>query len=163
MKKHLFFVCPTDYLEPVINDYFNRENYYYTSLGNSIVFDYDTIYEIENLITKHDIREVSFVLSNDNSVIFDALGNQNFSEISGLDNLYCEVVKQKKRLETSWQIYNHQYLMLSYFLNKKVKELQFKLSDLLMDKIKISGKIYNSQEKVFTGIYFDLMKSEYLN
>ena len=53
--------------------------------------------------------------------------------------------------------------MLSYFLNKKVKELQFKLSDLLIDKIKISGKIYNSQEKVFTGIYFDLMKSEYLN
>ncbi|MFT7073820.1 MAG: hypothetical protein ACJAX3_002820, partial [Patiriisocius sp.] len=61
MKKHLFFICPTDYLEFTINQSFKDKNYYFTSLGNSVKFHSETMYEIKHLIRKYDIREISFI------------------------------------------------------------------------------------------------------
>jgi hypothetical protein len=117
MKKHLFFICPTDYLEFIINQSFKDKNYYFTSLGNSVKFHSETMYEIKHLIRKYDIREISFILSNNNPIVFDALENQNFSRISRLDDFYCEIIKHKVSSEGSWQLYNGQYLILSYYLN----------------------------------------------
>ena len=74
MQKNLFLLCPTDCLESVVNHVFRNENYFYTSLGNSIVPEKRTLEYIEELITKHHITNVYFVLSNDNPIILDALG-----------------------------------------------------------------------------------------
>lgn len=43
MHKCLYLVCPTDCLEPIINNTFKQEHYFYTSLGNAFVADSETL------------------------------------------------------------------------------------------------------------------------
>ncbi len=95
MQKCLYSLCPTDCLETVINNTFRNENYFYTSLGNSVIFSNNTITEIKILISKHRINEVCFVLSNNNHFILDALKNNNFSNIRGLSTFYKEIKKKR--------------------------------------------------------------------
>lgn len=165
MRKCLYFLCPTDCLESIINNTFKCENYFYTSLGNSFVSDIETIAYIKETIRKHNIREIYFVLSNDNQIILDALGRQFFSGIRGLKKFYNEITRQKEHSEVSWQTDDRQFSVLSYYLNKKIKELQPELRNLLDHPIKIRGKIYNRQENAFKDIYSDLVCREkcYLN
>ena len=163
MPGHLYFICPTDYLEPIINARFKHKNYYYSSLGNSVVFDKDTINQIEVLITKYTINEISFVLSINNAMILDALGGQGFSQTKGLHGFYDDVIRQKERSKVSWQNQNNQFTILSYYLNKKIKELQLELNTLFFSGIRINGKIYDSQGNVFKEICPDLICKEYFS
>ncbi len=96
-------------------------------------------------------------------MISDALGHQDFLKIKGLKNFYNEVLRQKEYSEVLWQQGNRQFTLLSYYLNTKIKELQLKLNSLVIDQIKISGKIYNRQENAFDEIYTDLICGEYLS
>ena len=160
MQKRLYFICPTDHLECIINDTFGHSNYYYTSLGNSVVFDQATTQRIRRLIKKHNIKDISFVLSNNNPILLNALGDKDFSEIKGLKKFYTEITTQKKRLEVSWQSYNHRFTIFSYYLNKKIRELQVGLNCLSIDQINLSGKIYNAQKNSFHDIYPDLICRE---
>ncbi len=66
MQKHLYFICPTDYLETVIEASFLEENYFLTSLGNSLRLDSETLGEINGFIESKNINEITFVLSEDN-------------------------------------------------------------------------------------------------
>ncbi|MEX0360904.1 MAG: hypothetical protein AB3N10_07935, partial [Allomuricauda sp.] len=124
MQRSLYFVCPTDCLEPIINCTFGDKNHFYTSLGNSVVFDKHTIDYIEPLILKQNVKEIYFVLSISNSIIIDALENQNFVDIRGLNDFYDEVLRQKGHSEVLCRQDNRQFMILSYHLNKKIKELQ---------------------------------------
>lgn len=157
MKKLLYFTCPTDSLEIIINEAFNHENYYCSSLGNSIIFDNYNLKETKKLIKKKKIKEIIFVLSNYNRIVLDAFGNQGFSNIKGLNNFYQQVNKEKERAALSWKTGNPQFLILSYYLNQKIKELKHGLRDSMLDQLLISGKIYNQQQQVFKDIYSDLI------
>ena len=157
MRKVLFLLCPTDCLEPIINSTFKYENYFYTSLGNSFVSDSETIKNIKELVRKHNIREIYFVLSNDNKIILDALGGQFFSDIRDLQNFYVEVIRQKEHSEVLWQTNNRQFSILSYYLNNKIKELRLELGHLSNLPIKINGKIHNREDHTFKQIYPDLI------
>ena len=163
MLKHLYFICPTDFLEGVIENVFKQENYYYTSLGNSITFDKDSVKQLSRLLETKNINEISFVLSDDNNIVLDALGNQGFSRIAGLNNFYGHITKQKKHSELSWQTYDQEFLILSYHLNNKINELRLGLNTIFFNQLKISGKIYNRQQKVFYDIYPDLICWEYFH
>ena len=85
----LFLVCPTDFLESKINEVnYNSNNYFYTSLGNSLNTDLKTLLHIKEILNKHSIDEVHFVLSSSNKIILDALKGQSFSRIRNMDNYY---------------------------------------------------------------------------
>ena len=56
-----------------------------------------------------------------------------------------------------WSIYG----LLSYHLNKKIKELRHRLNNYFMEEISISGKIYNRQETAFTDLYPELICMEH--
>ena len=157
MQKHLYFVCPTDYLEPVINTTFKKENYYLTSLGNSIAFDTDRVEQLNELLQTKNIRDITFVLSDNNRIVSDALEKKDFSEITGLNDFYNQIARQKKHSEGVWKTYNRQFLILSYHLNEKIKELQLGLKCLSINSPQISGKIYNRHTEVFSNIYSDLI------
>ena len=161
IKNSLNFICPTDCLEPIINDAFTQENYYYSSLGNSITFDSKVVYQLEKLIRKRNIKEISFVLSSDNRIVLDALGNQDFSDVRGLGNFYKKVILQKEQIGLTWKIWDRPSLLLSYHLNKKIRELKLELNDYAIDQLSISGKIYNRQEDLFTDIYPDVVCMDY--
>jgi len=94
MKQCLYFICPTDYLETIIERTFDQENYFYSSLGNSVIFTKDELSEIKKLICSKGIREISFVLADDNPIVLDALANQNFSDIRGLKKFYNQVSEE---------------------------------------------------------------------
>lgn len=160
MHKCLHLVCPTDCLESIINDRFEYENYFYTSLGNSVMFDGNTLCIIERLIKKHDIREVSLVLSINNRVVFDALENQKFSKIRGLKSFYANIKNQKTHSIALQHLNNKQFVFLSYYLNKKINKLKLGLNEGFIKPLKISGKIYNKKENSFNCIYSDLIYLE---
>jgi len=160
MKQCLYFICPTDYLETIIERRVHQENYFYSSLGNSVNFTKNELREIKKLICSKGIREISFVLADDNRIILDALENQNFSDIRGLKKFYNQVLLEKEHLEMSWQIQNPQFLILSAFINKKIEKLKDGLRDLMIGEIMINGKIYSKKEDMFEDIYGDLIFTE---
>ena len=163
MKKLLYFICPTDGLEPIINNRFKQENYYYSSLGNSIAFDGNVVEQLKKLISTRNIGAIAFVLSSDNRIVLDALGKQNFSDVTGLNNFYTQITRQKEYSEISWQTWNRQFSVLSYHLNQKIKELKGALNEATTNQLEISGKIYNRREHKFNEIHSDLICMEYLS
>lgn len=163
MLKHLYFICPTDFLEGVIENVFKQENYFYPSLGNSITFDKNSVEQLSRLLETKNINEIFFVLSDDNRIVLDALGKQDFSRIAGLNNFYDHINRQKEYSESSWQTYNQESLVLSYHLNNKINELRLGLNTIFFNPLNISGKIYNRQKKVFYDIYPDLICREYFH
>ena len=157
MRKILFLLCPTDFLESRINQvYYESGNYFYTSLGNSFNVDFKTLKGIKESVIKHSINEINFVLSSRNKIVLDALEGQFFSEISGLKKFYQEIIIQKKHSE-SWQQSNTEFLILSYYLNNKIKELEGYLSDLPCLSTHIKGQIYNENKNTFKPIYSGLI------
>ena len=96
MQKHLFFICPTDALEGLINRAYKEENYFLSSLANSINFSEAVSETINALIETKCITEISFVLSTNNALFLDALSPQNFNSIKVLHPLYKAVNAQKK-------------------------------------------------------------------
>ena len=84
MNTSLFLVCPTDCLETVINREYAGVNYFYTSLGNTSPNDLKTLETINDLIKRHNITKIYFVLSEDNKVILNSVKAQSFSKIRGL-------------------------------------------------------------------------------
>jgi hypothetical protein len=163
MHGHLFFICPTDHLEPLINGFFKQDNFFCTSLCNSYTFKILEVGQIKESIIKNNIQEISFILSEDNWIISDAIERQAFSEISVLNNFYCSVNKQKENYELLIDTQNKQYLMIVYHLQHKIQELKDGLQSLFINNIKINGKIYLRKEEAFTDIPFDLLCLEYFN
>ena len=163
MRKHLYFVCPTDHLETVINDQCNQENYYLTSLGNSVSFNSEFIGEINSLIEANRITEVTFILSDNNRIILDALNRQRFNNVRGLSSFYNIIGKEKRLTKKLWHTFDIQSQIISCYLNLKVKELQFRLSSCLTDTVKVNGIIYCSKSKTFDEIQPNLLSLEDFN
>lgn len=152
-------MCPTDCLETSINEKFKSENYFYTSIGNSFNVDKMSIVNIKKLIVKHKIKNIDFVLSLDNSFISFTL-NKGFNlQDKGLKKYQEKINKKNIQAKIIDQKVNHRYLLLSYILNDKIKELKVKLADSI-DSITICGKIYNKKLDDFTSIYSELINLE---
>ena len=157
MQKRLYLLCPTDYLETIVNDAFSCDNFFYYSLGTSFTMEVNSIESIRKLVKKHHIQEISFVLSNNNHIVNDALGKQNFIKMRGLCCLYFQITKQKRYSDLFWQTDYNQFSILSYHLNSKIKELQWELGKTVNSPLEINGKIYDRAHNVFKNIYADLI------
>lgn len=157
MRKNLYFVCPTDHLEDIIDINLGSDYYYVTAPGNSITFHPELIKEINLLIETKSISEITFVLSDDNSMILDALRSQDFNDMQGLEGFYNTITDQKRNIETLWQVFDIRIPIISYYLDLKIKELQLRLNNWLPNPIGITAKIYNKQNNTFIGIYADLL------
>ncbi|MEO9511104.1 MAG: hypothetical protein ABJN84_02620 [Flavobacteriaceae bacterium] len=147
-------------MEYAVNKAFKQENYFYTSLGNSFDPDIVTMEHIRVLIKKYHIGKIYFVLSNDNQIILDALEGQFFSKTRGLKHVYLEITKQRKTSAMWSQTKNPQSMILSYYLNNKIRALQTSLSDVFYRPNSVSGIIYDRDAQVFKTIYSDLICSE---
>lgn len=156
MHKHLYFVCPADYLETVINNHFPQENYYLTSLGNSVNFNSRFIEEINSLVETKQITEITFILADDNNIVLDALISQDFKKVRGLKSFYDVIIEQKKRTKAVWRESDVQITIISYYLDLKIRELQAQFGNLFSNGVKISAKIYRRQKNIFNEIYPDI-------
>ena len=114
-----------------------------------------------SLIETRKIGEIAFVLSNDNRIVLDALGDQDFSNIRGLDHFYNQIINQRRQVDMSWKTWDPKFFILSYYLNMKIKELKKGLKDANMGQLEISGKVYDKRKRTFSDIYSDFICMEY--
>ena len=163
MRRYLNFVCPTDCLESVIADAVSGEHFFISSLGNSVVFDQSMMQQIKELLETEKLSGISFLLADDNRFVLDALGEQNFWELKGLEDFYDQITREKEYSEELWQMYDNQFLILSNYLNAKIRLLKENLHRLGLVQTDIRAKIYKRQEGMFRQIYPDVMMREYVS
>lgn len=152
MQNHLFFICPTDFLEAPINSKFHGENYFMTSLANTIQFDVNQIEKINNLIEAKKIRRISFVLAGDNRLVVDALNSSDFYAIKGMQDFYDQIVKEKNRIELLWKSSNLTSQTISSHLHLKIQELKDQMHSDLLENIEIDAIIYSRQHNSFSQL-----------
>ena len=152
MCKHLYFVCPSDNLEVLIEKNFPQENYFLSSLGNSISFSSDFIEEVNALIESKGIEKITFVLSEDNKFIHDGIKNQNFDNINDLRKLYKNISDHKRLTTKVYLEQNTQKLITMYLLNQKINEMNLNLSKWLSSKVNVDAKIYSRNNNSFIGV-----------
>ena len=86
--------------------------------------------------------------------------NKRFNlQDKGLKKYQENINKKKIQAKIIDQKVNHRYLLLSYILNDKIKELKVKLADSIV-LITINGKIYDKKLDDFTYIYSELINLE---
>ena len=156
MDKTLFLVCPTDCLEGRINEQYNTVNYFYTSLGNSFNIDEVSLKNIQELIKKHSIKNIYFVLSSDNRFILDALEGQSIFKDKRLASFYKEIYEHKHLSNKTWITNNNEHLIISHFLHKNIEQLEQKLYSIITYPLTIKGLIFNSLNNNFLPIYSNL-------
>jgi len=122
-------------------------------------FDEDVIREIKWLLIRKQIDEVSFVLSEDNRLVLDALGNRDFSILSGVQCFYEEVVKKKEN-SALWCIHNRPFLISSYYLNTKMRALELHLKDNDFCQLEINARIYRRDQRTFRAVFPHSMLSD---
>tara|TARA_B100001248_G_C27388442_1_gene460964 strand:+ start:716 stop:1213 length:498 start_codon:yes stop_codon:yes gene_type:complete len=162
MQKNLYFLCPSENLEAVIEKSFPQENYFLSSLGNSISFSDDFILDINSLIESKGIGKITFILSNNNRFILDAMKNQEFKYIKELKEYYKTIEKRKVLTIKSYKNKNFTSLITSHILKTKINELNSNLFDWIRNKISIEGKIYDPTKNIFFDVRINIIEPESL-
>ena len=162
MQKNLYFLCPSDNLEAVIEKRYPQENYFLSSLGNSISFSDDFILDINSLIESKGIGKITFILSNNNRFILDAMKNQEFKYIKELKEYYKTIEKRKVLTIKSYKNKNFTSLITSHILKTKINELNSNLFDWIRNKISIEGKIYDPTKDMFFDVRINIIEPESL-
>ena len=162
MFNKLYFICPTDNIESIINSKLNDNNFYITSLANSIIFNYDFIKELHSIIESKKISEITFVLSDDNKLISDALENKEYKNIRSLYHLNLKILSQKNFFKKKSTISEIRLDIISYLLNQKKIELK-NITDSLGLKLDINAIVYNKDVNEFTKVKSKLLNLEFFN
>ena len=162
MQKNLYFLCPSENLEAVIEKSFPQENYFLSSLGNSISFSDDFILDINSLIESKGIGKITFILSNNNRFILDAMKNQEFKYIKELKEYYKTIEERKVLTIKSYKNKNFTSLITSHILKTKINELNSNLFDWIRNKISIEGKIYDPNKNIFFDVRINIIEPESL-
>tara|TARA_B100000963_G_C22283877_1_gene518363 strand:- start:110 stop:604 length:495 start_codon:yes stop_codon:yes gene_type:complete len=162
MFNKLYFICPTDNIESIINSKLNDNNFYITSLANSITLNYNFIRELYLIIESKKIREITFVLSDDNRLINDILENKDNKNIRSLDHLNLEIYSHKNFFKKELTISEIRLYIISYLLNQKKNELK-NITDSLGLKLDINAKVYNKEVNEFTKVKSKLINMEFFN
>lgn len=156
MPKRLFFICPTDHLETYLNNKFTEESFYYTSLGNSVKFKENTVQEINNLIIKKGIDEITFVLSNENKIVNTFLHSPFLHNSSSLFKFGSILKYHQTKMNKLWKAGDSQSPVLSNLLKSKIQALQPHINKWIVDDIKINAKIYYKKDQTLCDINTDL-------
>ena len=162
MQKNLYFLCPSDNLEAVIEKRYPQENYFLSSLGNSISFSDDFILDINSLLESKGIGKITFILSNNNRFILDAMKNQEFKYIKELKEYYKTIEERKVLTIKSYKNKNFTSLITSHILKTKINELNSNLFDWIRNKISIEGKIYDPTKDMFFDVRINIIEPESL-
>jgi hypothetical protein len=165
MSKHLYFICPTDHLEMVIKQTFKQEHYFYTSLGNSVVLNSETVGQINNIIESKKIKEVTFLLSVENDIIQAILRNNKYAKVKGMSNFDCLINKHLSNINFNQAIEEIELELISNHLNQKVNAFRLKLNEWFIKRITINALIYYPQKNAFIKVNSKLFKLDhfYLN
>jgi len=65
-KNYLFLICPTDYMENVLNSSYRGKAFFYTALGADFNWDYNTQLDLTEFIENQNIKQIVFVVKSTN-------------------------------------------------------------------------------------------------
>lgn len=162
MFNNLYFICPSDNIESITNSKLKDNNFYITSLANSITFNYDFIKELYSIIESKKISEITFVLSDDNKLINDAIENKEYKNIKSLDHLNLKISLQKNFYNKESTTSEIRLDLISCLLNQKKYELKNIMNSLGL-KLDINAKVYNTKVNKFTKVKSKLLNLEFFN
>ena len=123
MQNNLYFICPSDHLEPIIDKKFGHKNYYITSLGNSIVFDQASVCEVNELLNTKNIKNIFFVLSSTNRILGEVMVDDQKNSLD-LSLFQKRIITQMKCAKEIWQPAHYEFLTFSYHLNDQIEDLR---------------------------------------
>ena len=162
-KSTLFLVCPTDCLESTIDKEFKGDNLFYSSLANNSSFCTNTITNLEELVINNNIKEIYVVLSTQNKIILHAMAGQSLSQIRGLQNFDHQINKHKELSELFWNSTDTTRVIISYFINQKIDQLEENFRSDINRLVRIKGKIFLKTENKFLNTYSKLICLNNLN
>lgn len=162
MSRNLYFICPTDNLESIINSTFNEENYFVTSLANSVTLNRELVKKLFSIIKSKKINHVTFILSDNNTIVQDALRSKNFKDIRGLGSFYERIEKHKCYVDSVWCSSDIQQIIISYILNHKKREFE-NLINSSVKQLNINAIIYNSHRDEFSKVRGELLSLDFFN
>ena len=149
----LYFICPTDFLETVINATFSGDNYFLTSLGNSINLEENHVAEICELIEKRSIASISFILSDDNKFIQNTLNSQKACCPFKMKRPPWKDVKKRNESTRPFFCPNScTYPAIANYLDSRIKELDQVLSKNYGVSKRIDAKLYVRQKNTFVDL-----------
>ena len=152
MSAHLFFTCPTDYLESIINNSFPEHHYFYSSLGNSVVFDLETVADLNALIEAKNISSINFILASDNRVVNTALSEHHTMQLEGLIPFNRSIRQQYVQSFPTWKTASLPYLLICAHLKNKLNEIKIELYPWLSTKIKLNCMVYDVNNRSFKNV-----------
>ena len=121
--------------------------------------------EIKDLLETKEIRKISFVFSDDNQIVSDALTGQLYSNLSGIDYFYDDLMRRQNDLRMIWELCDDRIMLLSCYLLDKVEKLRRELDFTVNQRLDIDVKIYHRNEKTFKKAHNDLfgLRHHHLN
>lgn len=165
MPGHLYFVCPTDHLETVIESHFSGDHYFVSSLGNSIDFNSKFATYLANLIETKGITEISFVLAEDNVMLKNVQKIKEFKGLRRLHKFYQSNLKSKtygkdekhKLYSKLPEVYN--------CLCLRVEDFNSQVSNRYSEAVRVNAKVYYRQKNNFKEVssHMDLIRHICLN
>lgn len=93
-------------------------------------FDKEIILEINKLIACKNTDAITFVLSDKNQIILNAIGNNKVVNNWGLKRFDKQVKKQKELSYMLWKGYDQKTSILSRYLNAKIQKFESKIKTL---------------------------------
>lgn len=163
MPKHLYFICPTDHLETTITATFGQESFFYTSLANSTVFDSGSIGQIIGIVEKENINQITFVLSQDNQLILNAIRKHSYPNLQGICHLYNAIGNQISNLNPNEKGIRFESFVFSHYLDRKINELRGILNRWFIDNITINALIYSKENNLFFDAKSDFFRLHQFN
>jgi len=160
MAKHLFMICPTDFIEPIVRKNFDGQKYFYTSLGNTFNVGQNSVDDLIAVVQKHEIEEITFIISEKNKIILDATQGQKFRNIRGLQHSYERINDKRNLSHQMWSSHEQHILFLSYYLSEKVNKLRKHLRANSLTMLAVNAKIYSQKYNSFRGIYPEISLSD---
>ena len=151
MHNNLFFICPTDHLEMTINDTFKDENYFYTSLGNSVSFGPDLAKQLTEIVEAKNIKKVFFMLSYDNPIVLNGMKSKLPSSYLRMKGFYSEIAKESNTTLELWERCDSRNIILTNLLRRRIEEFKACLNKTSIDLV-INGKLYLKKERIFKDI-----------
>lgn len=156
MNGHLYFVCPTDFLEPMINKTFGERNYFYSSLGNSFILNQELVQQIGSIVQTNVISEITFVLSDKNKIVMDTIDSGATLMIERMKPFYEELANHRCNYQFSKEQYSNQVtFIIRQYLNCKLILLKEIGAQFGLDGLNFNALIFDSKARQFNEINLD--------
>jgi hypothetical protein len=99
-----------------------------------------------------NIKKISFVLSDTNTVVSDAMKLKSASSLDGMKRFYSEVASENDITFELWRRCDSRNVILSNLLSRKMERFKSLMKNGSMERLEITGMIYCKGERKFKDI-----------